>query len=175
MIRENEYSVSESSPQGLSRQSFKDHFLGNEEKQILDLNLLLKRNWKRFENNGSYQMAARFDPLPLVEGDETKWQFVFDGLLSMIMHHPPKGFFFLHIKCEPFIVNTVKTKLKKGFINFQIHFKTNILVDDKWYQLYNDKLKTIEMTVDALRGTLNYNGNNENGCLFSITLPGKQD
>lgn len=174
MILENEYSVSENYSQKLSGQSLSTQFLDKKEK-IVDLNLLLKNNWKDFENNCSLQMAARLDPLPFVEGDEKQWHFVVDGLLSMIMKHPPKGFFFLHIKCDPFTVNTSDARLKKGFKNFQIHFKTNITANESWFQLYKEKLKQIEKTVEALKGSFAYNRDVENSCLFSIILPGKQD
>jgi hypothetical protein len=174
MIRENEYSVSEDYSHKLSGQSFTTHFLNKKDK-VVDLNLLLKNNWKDFEHHCSMQMAARLDPLPFVEGDEKQWHFVIDGLLSMIMQHPPKGFFFLHIKCDPYTVNTSNARLKKGFKNFQIHFKTNIAANESWFELYNEKLKEIEKTVETLKGSFVYNNSVENSCLFSIILPGKQD
>jgi hypothetical protein len=175
MIRDNEFFVSENYPQELADQSYSDQLLEKIE-EVVDLNLLLKSNWKRFENSGTLQMAARLDSLPFVEGDEKQWHFVIDGLLSMIMQHPPKGFFFLHIKCDPDPVNTSNARLKKGFRNFQIHFKTNITVNENWFQLYNHKLKEIELTIDTLKGSFAYNHCIENSCcLFSISLPGKQD
>ncbi|MCU7549538.1 hypothetical protein OCK74_10455 [Chitinophagaceae bacterium LB-8] len=174
MSWDKENSVSKNYPQGHPGQSYRVQFMEKQEK-VVDLNLLLISNWKRFEKSIVQQMAARLDPLPLVEGDETQWHFVIDGLLTMIMKHPPKGFFFLHIKCDPYTVSTSNVRLKKGFRNFQIDFNTNITVNESWIQLYNNKLKEIELTVDALKGSFAYNRDVENGCLFSITLPGKQD
>ncbi len=175
MIRENEYSVSENYPQELSRQSMMPHLFGKQE-QIIDLNLLLKKNWKCYENNTGPQIAARLDPLPFVEGDEKQWHFVISGLLSMILQHPPKGNFFLYIKCDPLSANAISNiRIKKGFTSFQINFKTNISVNESWYKLYHDKLKEIELIVGALKGTFSYNCGQENCCLFSIVLPGKRD
>jgi hypothetical protein len=174
MIRENEYSVSENYPQELFRQKIPPCLLDKQE-QIVDLNLLLKQNWKCFENSIGLQLTARLDPLPFVEGNEKQWHFVIDGLLSMIKQHPPEGNFFLYIKCEPLSVSTSNVRLKKGFRNFQINFKTNITVDESWYKLYHDKLNEIALTVSALKGSFYYNCDKGKGYLFSIVLPGKQD
>jgi hypothetical protein len=170
MIRENEYSVSENYVKELSDQSFRTQLLDQQE-NVVDLNLLLKNCWKRFENCSFSQMAARLDPLPVVEGDEKQWHYVIDGLISMIMQHPPKSFFFLHIECDLYTTNA---RLKKGFRSFQIHFKTNITANESWFQLNNKKIKKIEKTVGVLKGSFAYNRDIENGCLFSISLSGKQ-
>lgn len=174
MIWENKSSVSENYSHELSGQKDKLLIQTKQEKHLVDLNLLLNNNWKRLGRKCRSHMTARLDPLPLVEGEAGQWQFVIGGLLSMIMLHPPKGSFFLHIKCETCNAILSKAKLNMGFKNFQIHFQTNIVTSEYWHQLYDGKLEEISAAVNKLQGAFSYNCCMQNGCLFSLILPGKQ-
>lgn len=143
--------------------------------QLVDLNLLLTRCWKYYEGKRNLKMATRFDPLPIVDGDEGQWSFVFAGLLHMIMLHQPKGFFFLHIKCEPCVVQTIPVQLKRGFKYYLIHFYANISAGERWHRLYDDRLKEIAHVINGYNGAFAHHCCEQKGCVFSLTLPGKID
>jgi len=137
---------------------------------LLPLNDLFKESMRQAQVRcGTANVVLRCEPLPFVRGNREEMIQLFDALTNSIFSARPTGSkFFLHVDCTQ-----VDEPADDGFRQVQIRFHTNITSDAAWRKTNEGALAnctrilTLHGAVFAVREV------KDNGCLFSITIPGK--
>lgn len=132
-------------------------------------NTVLQSIIQQLEAEDRKVVVLRCDELPLLRGPEKEMKIIFSGLLQMILQKKSSVTqLFLHINCktgEQDLPNIFSVK------QYTIQFNTNISPCADWMQLNAPQLTGINAIVQELNGSLAVG--EAQGCLFSLTFPGK--
>jgi light-regulated signal transduction histidine kinase (bacteriophytochrome) len=142
---------------------------------LQDLNTLLRQSLKKHEAlTRQQQVILRCASLPVIPGNQTKLELLFDHLLQMILSYPPNGSrLFLNIDCQEQDGN-LSAGHNVGSM-YQILFHTNICSDASWKEANRNKLTECMEILALHNGALGVNTIENTGCLFVISLPGKMN
>ncbi len=136
----------------------------------VDLNAVFARVLKPYQTSGrNQQVIVRCDHLPLFTGDEEVLESVFSELVKMILVQYSKEKRFLHILCQ-------EEKISPGAetaVRYQVQMLTNLVTDSKWKALYGERLIALQAILNGFEARLHVHDLTTSGCLFSISLPGK--
>jgi len=139
---------------------------------MLSLNEVFKESMRMLQSEvGRSRAIVRCDNLPQVKGNKQDMTQAFEELIRMIMSTPaPDGRLFLYLDCAE--MNGAEV-LDEGFKSFTIKFRTNILPGKNWEASHKEALEKCRNIFSLHQAVFHVNSNNTNGCLFSISLPGK--
>lgn len=135
----------------------------------LHLNDVFKASMKKAQEEvKNLQVIVRCESLPQIEGSYQEMLTLFDHLLGMIVHYPPKNSrLFLYVDCEE---ETNDCNNEKRYL---IKFNTNIAVPENWKVINSQALINCRQILSDHNGTLMVNNISSAGCLFIVSLPGK--
>lgn len=137
---------------------------------LLPLNDLFKESMRQAQVRcGTGAIALRCEPLPIVRGNREEMIQLFDALAGSIFSARPTGSkFFLHVDCTQ-----ADEAAGDGFREVQIRFHTNITSDAAWRKANEAALANCTRILTLHGAGLAVREVKDNGCLFSITIPGK--
>jgi hypothetical protein len=143
---------------------------GNE--GLVNINLVLQNAIRQSCGEDRSNITLRCDELPFVPGTEAHYQTVFTGLLQMILQQrtASSSRLFLHIHCTP---EETGTRNVKGLKWFSVQLHSNILPGADWVQANSECISEITDILGKNGGGLAVNGAPGPGCIFSLSLPGK--
>lgn len=139
---------------------------------MLSLNEIFKESMKKACPEGLL-LAMRCELLPEIKGQRGEMETLFVTLLKMIICNPVTvSKRFLYIDCEEV---PGKDPFQKGQTQYLIKFHTNISTNEDWKETNRLSIEKCRKILSAHQGSLTVNNISHNGCLFSISLPGKFD
>ncbi|HEX6334646.1 MAG TPA: hypothetical protein VFZ78_10500 [Flavisolibacter sp.] len=118
----------------------------------------------------------RCESLPVVYGSRVQISELFESLVQAICVLPPSGGrLFLYIDCmEEKRRKPVEHTLPGGQRIFQIQFHTNVQVDHEWREAHATLFEGFKNLLKNHNGSFEVNEISGAGCLFCLTVPGKQ-
>jgi len=142
---------------------------------LLDLNSVLNESLKKAQSQVDHlQLIVRCETLPQIKADHDEMVKLFDGLLGMILNHPPQtSRLFLYVDCEENVTDVIDMTLEKGFRQYIIKFHTNVTTHDNWKLVNSQALINCRQILSKHNATLAVNEISKTGCLFSVLLQGK--
>lgn len=136
----------------------------------VDLNEVIAKVLKPFQVSGrNQQIVIRCDHLPVLAGNETVVESVFAELVKMILLQQSGQKRFLHILCQE--EKVIKDEMPAS--RYRVQFHTNLVTDSKWKALYGERLIALKDLLAGFNTYLHIHDLTTSGCLFSISLPGK--
>jgi hypothetical protein len=147
-------------------------------KEIADLNEVLRFVLDKYTAGENKNFIFRFDKMPLVFGNKEQYGCLFDALMSMIISHPPvNSKLFLYVKCvdqkpDNEVMDLQSTE-ENPFCKIDIY--SNINTDKDWEASYQSKLAECALQASEIRGSFSFFPISNTGCLFSVTLPVKNN
>jgi hypothetical protein len=141
----------------------------NVEKPNVSLAELLSDSFQKRKNEiKSLNAIIRCEHLPVIKGDKKQLGRLFDNLIDIILKHPPKtSRLFLYVDCVQ-----ERESYKKGYRTL-IKFITNVIIEKNWKDKHADLLMDSNQIITSVNGTFSITSQENKGCLFTITLPGK--
>lgn len=139
---------------------------------LVNLNLVLQRALQQVVGEDRSNIIIRCDELPFIPGSEADYQTAFYSLLQMILHQKDglTSKLFLHIHCLP---EQTETRNTKGFKWFTVQFNSNASRQEEWWKENEKRIEEIAAILYKNGGNLTVNQTKGSGCLFSLTVPGK--
>jgi len=147
-------------------------------KEIADLNEVLHYVLGKYTISEDKNFIFRFDKMPLVFGNNEQYTSLFDALMSMIISHPPvNSKLFLYVKCaeEKQENDRMDVQLTGEHSFCKIDIYSNINTDKNWVATYQSKLAECALQASKIRGSFSFFPISNTGCLFSVTLPVKNN
>jgi hypothetical protein len=132
-------------------------------------NSVLQRLLQQLTAEERREMILRCDELPLLQGNEEEIQTLFSDLLQMILHK--KGSvprLFLHIHCK---AEAQEPPTMAGRTLYTVQFNSNIAPCADWMQEHRQQLARITALAQKHNGS--FEVADAQGCVFSLSLPGK--
>ena len=144
-------------------------YIENVERPSVSLAELLSDSFQKRKNEiKNLNAIIRCEPLPLIKGDKKQLGRLFDNLIEVILKYPPKtSNLFLYVDCVQ-----EREAYKKGYRTL-IKFITNIIVEKNWKDKHADLLMDSNQIISSVNGIFSINSQENNGCLFTISFPGK--
>ena len=138
---------------------------------MLSLNDIFKESMGKVQSElGRINPIVRCENLPQVRGSKQDISQAFEDLIRMIMTSPAgEGKLYLFLECAE--IND--GEVPEGFKSYTIRFRTNILPAENWRDLHEHILDRVRKIFSLNQAVFVVNSTNTNGCLFSISLPGK--
>jgi hypothetical protein len=147
-------------------------------KEIADLNEVLRFVLDKYTSGEDKNFIFRLDKMPLVFGNKEQYACLFDTLMSMIISHPPvNSKLFLYVKCaeEKQDDDVIDLQLTEENPFCKIDIYSNINTDKDWEASYQRKLAECALQASKIRGSFSFFPISNTGCLFSVTLPVKNN
>jgi hypothetical protein len=135
----------------------------------VNANFVLQQVLKQLNAEARKEIILRCDELPMLQGKEEEIQTLFSSLLQMIfIKKDSVPQLFLHIHCKNGLEEPL---LAGGWKLYTIQFNTNIAPCANWMQEHSHEFKTMAALVQKHNGSLEIA--EAQGCIFSLSLPGK--
>lgn len=150
--------------------------VGHRRPEEIDLNKIFQSICDKYAIEQQKNFILRFDKLPTINGDRDHLQCIFDGMVEMIVNHPPDNSkLFLYVKCteQPGDAEIIDLGLMAGTKWYKIDLYTNITTSEYWQALYQNKLGECISLATQNGGNISFSPISNTGCLFSIVLSGK--
>jgi hypothetical protein len=142
----------------------------------IDLNEVVRSICYKYSIDQQKNFILRFDKLPIAGGNKDHFQCLFDGLIEMIVNHPPvNSKLFLYIKCteQPGDAEIIDLRLTAETKLYKIDLYTNITTNEHWELLHKNKLNECSSLAIQNGGSISFSPISNTGCLFSLILSGK--
>jgi hypothetical protein len=144
---------------------------GKAEGILVNTNVVLQNVLQQLSAEDRNKIVLRCDDLPYVQGNECDFEFVFSGLLQMILQKKENvSKLFLHINCK---TEEEESQKSIGFKSFCIQFKTNIISCADWFEIHEEQINKIATILHKNGSSLAVNQMSGSGCIFSVSIPGK--
>jgi hypothetical protein len=141
---------------------------------MLSLNDIFKESMRKIlAEHSTLKIITRCENLPRIRGNSQDVVVLFEELIRMIItdKNVPAELY-LYIDCAE--VNQMQSiHVSEGFKTYTVKFRTNISQTKNWEEENDAALKKCRKIVSDHNAIFLVNSSNQNGCLFSITLPGK--
>ena len=138
---------------------------------FINLNEILRQSLRPYLAEGrNKDIIVRCSDMPYIMGDPELIREVCNDLVRMIMQFPGGSQRFLHIKCEEQL--PVSRQLPP-VSTFRVEFHTNLSTDNNWKQYNKETLQACQEKLLTCKAILNVHEISSAGCLFSISLQGK--
>ena len=154
--------VTQSRPEDDSKKTFDYSIL-----PPIDTNAILSRIIQRLPSGKRNAIILRCDDLPQISAPEANVFEAFSALIELITGRREKKTLYLYI-----FSTTVKTAFEKTE-RLLFHFNTN-LAPDEWLESDNQKVNNIAALLTPFGGSVTINQLKNSGCIFILSLPGKQ-
>lgn len=144
---------------------------------LVDLNRVVRQIFEDQKQTVSQlQSIIRCDVLPLVQGPAQTFLLLFGRLIALILSHPPRNSkLFIYLKCDRKASDVMDLTLPEGFLHHELSFYTNSNITPEWEKVNTDTLARCQQLAHDSGGTMSWQTAPGAGCLFSLTLPGKNN
>jgi hypothetical protein len=143
-------------------------------KDPVDLNEALRNALQKIHSSlQKIDVSIRCESLPVISGNKDHISRLFDNLVSMIVsRRPVASKLFLYIDCEEEKDRVTEGTLIREVKNYSIKFHTNIS-SKSWKNLNQQVLSECGRILSEHHAGFVINNNDNTGCVFTISLPGK--
>jgi hypothetical protein len=142
---------------------------------MLSLNEIFRESMRKITaERSSRKCVTRCENLPRIRGNKEDVLLLFEEMIRMIVvDNSVSAELYLYIDCD--VVNDEKQSInfQEGFKIYTIKFRTNVSPTKDWEVRHDEALKRCRKIVSDLNAIFLVNSSNQNGCMFSITIPGK--
>jgi hypothetical protein len=140
-----------------------------------DASALLQKAVQKIKPAVRSTIILRCGELPLIKATDESLEKVFTELLHMIVEKKPADLkLYLYINSSTEDTEELDLSLPLGYGRFQIQFHTNLIPSAEWMQEAEKVIIDMQTLLKPFGGFLTVNELKNPGCLFSISLPGKQ-
>ena len=154
-------SVTHSRPEDDSKKALHDSI-----HPAIDTNAILSSVVRQLPASVRNTMILRCDYLSQVRVPEKNLAAAFAGLLWLITFQNENKTLFLH-------VTAAEKKTSGETESVFVYFHTN-LTSNEWLESDNQKVNNIAALLTPFGGSISINQLKNSGCIFAISLPGKQ-
>jgi hypothetical protein len=139
---------------------------------VFSLNEIFKESMSKVQSELSQaNIIVRCENLPQITGNRQEISEAFETLIRMILRRPSgDAKLYLFLDCAE---TSGAGTSDAGSKSYTIKFRTNILPGENWEDLHRHSLDRCRKILLVHQAVFLVNSNNANGCLFSISLPGK--
>ena len=144
---------------------------------LVDLNRVVRQTFEdQKQAVAQLQTIIRCDALPLVQGPAQTFLLLFGRLIALILSHPPRNSkLFIYLKCDKKATDIIDLSLPDGFMHHELGFYTNSNITPEWETVHIDTLARCQQLAQDSGGAMSWQTAPGAGCLFSLTLPGKNN
>ena len=141
--------------------------------EFVSLNEIFKDCMKTVQTlYNNIDINVRCESLPEIHGKRTELAGLFDTLMNLMLKvSDTSSRLFLHVDCEE-EDKPGTNRSGQSNKNYTIKFHSNISINESWKEMNIPELEKCEQILSSHHGTFVVN-HLYNGCLFSLTLPGK--
>lgn len=124
---------------------------------------------------GAHQLVARCEDLPEVTASRVALRDLFGHLLdSILCPVRTDKRYFLHVDCRERPAPQGAEALRGGQVWYDLLLQANVCSNTQWQLAQQDRIEASRSILAGLGGKLTVNEVAQAGCLYIITLPGKQ-
>lgn len=140
---------------------------------MLSLNEIFKESMRKLvAENFKQKITVRCENLPAIRGNKEDVLFLVEQLLKIIVSHNTAKELYLFIDCAE-VNETQSLHIPEGFKTYCIKFRTNISQTKNLEEQHEKALDKCRKIISDHNAIFLVNSSNQNGCIFSMTLPGK--
>jgi hypothetical protein len=137
----------------------------------VDANAIIQQVLQNLEVSDRKSIVLRCDDLPCLHGTAEEVEKIFSGVLQMILQKKVAvSSLLLHISCK---VSNRDSELLPGRKLFYIRFCTNITPCTDWIQRIEKEMAQVVSICNKNGGHFEVAQTTSQGCIFSVSLPGK--
>jgi hypothetical protein len=144
--------------------------------QVVSLNEVFKDALNQVQGQMSnVNLVIRCESLPSIEGNPEDLQLLFRTLVNVIFDSARNANtkLFLHIDCAVEHTDLSDSTGEENLKKYLIKFHTNITSNQHWEKANERDLGRCREILSKHNGIFVVNGVGGNGCLFTMTVPGK--